>query len=535
MTSIHNARFSRWFLLGLGLVCLQISAQDNSPPADASPVIPADEFDRGTPLRSAEGFLTATDLSAFETAAEYLDLRNLRGASRELTGAQLARRFDVIVKRAKWADIDALVDDPAGRSNDNLPEYRDSIGIVLNDGKEIRLLMQKVPRGDGVSIWKISNATVALIPELYEAFGYPEFVEDLRRNLPAKSFLGYELFKLVIVLAVSTLAYAVVFLLALIIRRMLTNPDTPSHQQIFHFLILPFGIWVVLMAMNTAATSLGRGVTAEELQRLTPIPILITVWVLYAGMNLVRDIYSSNLADMGRPGAAVLLHPAVNALKLLVAIGGMLTYLDQLGINITTVLAGLGVGGIAVALALQKPMEDVFGAITLYSQQPVRVGDFCRIGNQTGTIEEIGLRTTRLRTLANTVIAIPNSQLANEPIDNISSRKKIWYRPILRLRYDTTPEQLQQVLDGIRELLSSHSRVLQDNHRVRFKEIADDALLIEVYAYLGTTNWAEYLEFAEELNIRILEIVARAGTSLSLPARTLHIEQNAAAGGPTLG
>jgi MscS family membrane protein len=212
----------------------------------------------------------------------------------------------------------------------------------------------------------------------------------------------------------------------------------------------------------------------------------------------------------------------------------MLTYLDQLGINITTVLAGLGVGGIAVALALQKPMEDVFGAITLYSQQPVRVGDFCRIGNQTGTIEEIGLRTTRLRTLANTVIAIPNSQLANEPIDNISSRKKIWYRPILRLRYDTTPEQLQQVLDGIRELLSSHSRVLQDNHRVRFKEIADDALLIEVYAYLGTTNWAEYLEFAEELNIRILEIVARAGTSLSLPARTLHIEQSAAAGGPTL-
>ena len=428
-----------------------------------------------------------------------------------------------------------MADDPAGRGNDNLPEYRDSIGIVVNNGKEIRLLMQKVPRGDGVAIWKVSNATVALIPELYEAFGYPEVVEDLRRSLPDASFLGYELFKWVLVLAVSILAYGTVFLIALVIRRVLGDPDTPSHRRIFRFLVLPFGIWVVLMSMNSVATSLGRGVTAEEVQRLSPFPILVTVWAMFACMNLLRDTYSSRLNDRGRTGAMVLLHPAANAIKLLVAVGAALIYLDQLGINITTVLAGLGVGGIAVALALQKPMEDVFGAITLFTQQPVRVGDFCRIGDETGTIEEIGLRTTRIRTLANTVIAVPNSQLANEPIDNISARQKIWYRPILRLRYDTTPEQLQQILEGIRDLLSSHERILQDNHRVRFKEIADDALLVEVYAYVNTTDWAQYLEFAEDLNIRVLEIVARAGTSLSRPARTLHVEQIAAADRPTAG
>ena len=160
----------------------------------------------------------------------------------------------------------------------------------------------------------------------------------------------------------------------------------------------------------------------------------------------------------------------------------------------------------------------------------MRVGDFCRIGTETGTIEEIGLRTTRLRTLANTLIAIPNGRLATEPIDNISARSKILYRPVLRLRYDTTPEQLQHILDGIRELFSSHERVLQDNHRVRFKEIADDALLVEVYGYVATTDWSVYLELAEELNMRILEIVAQAGTTLSLPARTLHIEQTNGAG-----
>ena len=216
-------------------------------------------------------------------------------------------------------------------------------------------------------------------------------------------------------------------------------------------------------------------------------------------------------------------------MKLLIAAAAILVYLDKLGVNITTVLAGLGVGGIAIALALQKPMEDVFGAITLYTQQPIRVGDFCRVGNETGTIEEIGLRTTLLRTLADTVIAIPNARLANEPIDNYSARKKILFRPILRLRYDTTPAQLEQILAGIRKLLASHESILQDNHRVRFKAFADDALLVEVYAYLNTTVWATYLEFAEELNIRILEIVAQAGTGLALPSRMLHVEQSAGA------
>ena len=284
----------------------------------------------------------------------------------------------------------------------------------------------------------------------------------------------------------------------------------------------------VIILLNAVAESLGTGVSAEKWQQLSPVSILVTVWVMFAGINLLRDIYSSHLRSTDRSGAAVLLAPAGNAIKLLISLAAVLVYLDKLGINITTVLAGLGVGGIAIALALQKPMEDVFGALTLYTQQPIRVGDFCRIGDQTGTIEEIGLRATRIRTLTDTVIAVPNAQLANEPIDNISAREKIRFRPILRLRYDTKPEQIQQILDGIGELLSSHDQVLEDSQRVRFKEIASDALLVEVNSYLNTTDWARYLELAEELNMRILEIVTEAGTSLSLPARTLHIEQTGA-------
>ncbi len=159
-------RFVQLTLLAFVLICLQAGAQEDVSPPEDGPVIPADEFDRGTPSRSSAGFMAAVDKGDYETAAEYLDLRNLRGEASELTGAQLARRLFVIAKRATWTDINELIDDPAGRSNDTLPDYRDSIGVVLDGDKGVRLLMQKVPRGDGVSIWKISNATVSLIPML---------------------------------------------------------------------------------------------------------------------------------------------------------------------------------------------------------------------------------------------------------------------------------------------------------------------------------------------------------------------------------
>ena len=523
---MHKKYFSPLPSLILMLICPLASAQDEpSAPAADEPEIVADEYDRGTPRRSAQGFVAAADKRDYDAAAEYLDLRNLRGEAARMTGQQLARRFSVIVNRANWIEVDDLLDDPDGRRNDNLPDYRDSIGVILDRDKETRLLMQKVPRGDGEFIWKVSNATVTQVPQLYATYGYPKIIETLRRKLPDVSFLGYELFKWVTVLAIGAVVYAAVFLVALGIRRVLGEPTTREHRRIFRFIVLPVGIWIVVLTMNAVATSLGRGTTAETVHRLTPVPILITVWVMFAGLNLARDIISDRLHGRDRPGVAVLLRPASNAIKILVSIACLLIYLDKLGVNITAMLAGLGVGGIAVALALQKPMEDVFGAITLYAQQPVRVGDFCRIGTETGTIEEIGLRTTRVRTLADTLIAIPNSRLANEPIDNISAREKILYRPVLRLRYDTTPEQLRQILEKLRELFGSHDRVVPGTERVRFKEIADDALLIEIFVYLDTIIWSVYLKLAEEMNMRILEIVADAGTSLSLPARALHLEQ----------
>jgi MscS family membrane protein len=511
----------RLLLVTLLTVGAAVSAQEA--PVPAEPVVVADEYNRGTPLGSAGGFLAATDANDFETASEFLDLRNLRGAATQFTGAQLARRLDVIIERALWVDVADLVADPDGRKDDGLPAYRDSIGVVLDGSKEVQLLMQKVPRGDGEFIWKISNSTVSQIPALYDTYGYSEIVDRLRLRLPVVSFLGIELFKWVAAISASVAVFGVVLLIAVAARRITGNPNKSSHRHFFRFLTRPVAIGAVVLTMNAVITSLGFGNTADTINRLSPLSPLITVWVFFAGIDLFREIYSDVLLDKGRPGVQVLLAPISNALKLLVLVGGVLFYLDRLGVNITTLLAGLGVGGVAVALALQKPMEDMFGAITLYTQQPVRVGDFCKIGDTVGTIEEIGLRTTSFRTLANTLIAVPNSRLASEAIDNISRRQKILYRATLRIHHDSTAAQVRELMDDILAALDSDERVLE-GHRVRFVSIAETSLEIEVFTYFDTSDWAEYLELAEGLNFRILGLIENSGTKLAFPFRTLHFD-----------
>jgi MscS family membrane protein len=511
----------------LAINCADVRAQEAEPEPEI--IIPADDFDRGTPKRSIDGFIAAIDSGDYALATQYMDLRNLRGEAAELEPEQLARRLAIVVSRATWTEIEQLIDDPAGRSNDGVPPYRDPIGTIFDEetGENFPLYAQKVPRGDGVFIWKISNASVSLIPELYDVYGYPEWVETFRRQIPDVSILGFELFKYVIALGVGVSAYIVVFIFALAMRRLLGDPGFPSRRRIFRFIILPFGIWVFVLSSSEMATYLGRGPSAETWRVMTPIPTLITVWLIFGAINLARDLFITRQRRIGREGTATLVGPMGNALKLLIAIAATLVYLDKLGVNITALVAGLGVGGVAVALALQKPMEDIFGAITLYAQQPVRVGDFCRVGNGMGTIEEIGLRTTRIRTLENTVIAVPNGRLSTEAIDNFSARQKILYRPTLRVKQDTTPDQMEVVLKGIRNLFDTHERVLKVGHRVRFQDFASDALVIEAFAYIDTTDWAEYLEIAEDLNLSIHRIVIDAGSGLSLPARALRVDQPA--------
>jgi len=422
--------------------------------------VPVDEFDRGTPRRSLHGFLTAAQDHDFETAAEYLDQRNLPSRMKITDGPTLARSLAVVINRKLWIDFAEVSDHPDGAGGDGLASYRDKFAEIESQDNVITLLLQRVPRGDGEFIWKISNKTVAEIPELYDEFGYGPVEERLLDILPDVTFLGVELFKWVIVLGAGLIAYPVLLILLRILSGLIVKRSSEVYDLVRQFLTKPF-LWLLLvMILDQLTNRLGIGIEAQQIARAQTVSIIIVVWALLAATNLFRAIYRTRLQRQGKEAATVLLGPIGNAIKILIVLLAILLWLSNLGFNITALLAGLGVGGIAIALALQKPLEDLFGAVSMYTQQPVKVGDFCRFGEITGTVEEIGLRTTRIRTLGKTVVSIPNAKIAGDVLDNYSVRKHIWYHPRLTLRYDSTPKQLNEVLTATRGLLSTHEKVL---------------------------------------------------------------------------
>jgi MscS family membrane protein len=209
-----------------------------------------------------------------------------------------------------------------------------------------------------------------------------------------------------------------------------------------------------------------------------------------------------------------------DALVILVAV---LVMIRRLGGDPTAAMAGLGIGGIAVALAAQKTLENVIGGLSLIFDRAVCVGDFLKVGDASGTVESIGLRSTRIRTLDRTILSVPNGQIANVSIETISSRDIFWFRHILGLRYETTPVQLRAVVAGIVRQLGGHPAVDPESIRAKFFRFGPSSLDIEVVAYIVARDWSHFLDIQQELLLGIMDVVEQADTAIALPSQTLHL------------
>jgi len=519
------------------LFSLSAMAQETAPdevtitptPVDMGP---EDALNRGTPRGSIIGYMEASAALDFKTAAEYLDLRNLPREVDELGGPELARQLHHVLSRAVWLDDYTVSDSPEGVKGDGLPDYRDELVVIKTDDGEVPIWMQHVPRGDGEKIWKLSNRSVALIPALYDEFSYPQLVETIRGWFPDDAvFMGLEVFKIFIIVILALLCWPVFHLIAVLLLRLFSSPESPTYALWRKVLTGPMVAVAILLVGEFTLGRLGISAKAENIMEAKTVNTIVLIWALWLIINLVKKHKQEKLIKLGRPGAAKLMQPMTTVAKLMVLLLGTLFWLSNMGVNISTVLAGLGVGGLALALALQKPLEDMMGALTLFTQAPIKVGDLCVYGTIKGHVEDIGLRSTLIRTLSNTLVHIPNARIAIMEIENLSAREKIRYWPTLRLRYDTTAEQLRTVLTNIVEMLEQHERVYNDPIRARFAEFDEDAILIKIHSFMKTTVFAESLEIGEDLNFRVMEIVQDSGAKFALPGKSIYMEGEVTATG----
>jgi MscS family membrane protein len=499
-------------------------------PIEVEDLGPEDALNRGTPRGSIIGFVEACSVFDFETAAEYLDLRDLPIEVSELGSHELARRLNHVLSRAVWLDDYTVSDQPGGVKGDGLPEYRDELVKVPVEEGAVPIWMQRVPRGDGEMIWKVSNRSVALVPELYELYSYPPGVETVRGWFPeSAAFLGLEAFKWFILVVVGLISWPFLHLAGVLLARVFSSPSRPLYPLVRKVMTRPLFAIGVLIIITVVLKELGMGVKAQVIAEARTVQIIVVVWAIWSVLNLYRNYKQEKLIALDRPGAAKLMRPLTTFVKIVILLLATLFWLNNLGVNITTVLAGLGVGGLAVALALQKPLEDLMGALTIFSQAPLRVGDLVRYKDVIGLVEDIGLRTTRIRTLTNTVVSVPNSIVAFTEIENLTYRTKIRYWPTLRLRYDTTVEQLREITRQIVSMLAAHEMVHDEPIRARVTDFDADAILVKVHCFMKTTDFPESLEIAEDLNLRVMQIVQAAGARFALPGRTLYHEGEAPA------
>jgi len=487
-------------------------------PAKPKTVGPVDEHDRGVPRTALDGFIKNAGSGDFEKAANYLDLRNLPRWMGDPDGQELARQLKIVIDRALWIDFDAISDDPKGNPNDGLPVYRDTLGRIEMPDKTVDLLLQHVPREDGIYIWKFSNRTVAEIPYLYDQFGYSRLEERLSEIFPDVIILGWQAWQWALFLlfvGVSYLAALIVtFLLNLIWRR----KETEVGQEITKFIHGPIRIVLWIILVNGGVHWIGISTSIRFVMRGYTILTFVSTWAAVRTVDIAFAWWTERLLKGGSQAATVLLRPVRTMARIVIVITGVMVWLDNIGFNITTLLAGLGVGGLAVALAAQDTLKNFIASILILLDKPYMIGERILVRGHDGVVEEIGLRSTRIRELNGHQTIIPNDEMSRLDIENVGRRPHIRRSTTISIAYDTPLEKVEKAVDIIKGILDNHEGMNPDSPpRVFFKEFAPTSLAIKMLYWYEPPRYWDFMDLNQRVNLQIMKEFEKEGIRLALP------------------
>jgi len=534
MAGSLSSRFGvRRLALGVAVVAAMLVAGSPATPTNhvpgpapaASAPPPLDELGRGTPQGTLRGFLDAAALRNDRRAASYLDLRRIPAADVATRGPELAHQLRVVLDNTLY-DLGTISDDPEGRQEAGLPKNRELVGRVETDKGTFSILLERVPRDDGVTIWQFSNVTVSRIPDLYRSLSYGIVGERLPPFLVETRVLRLALWQwigLAVLLGVSCLIACLVVRPGLpLSRRVAIRAGFDVTDPTFGKALSPLRGLVGLAVFKAGESSLALPVAVHPIvvgiQKF--LLVIIMTWLALRLIEILSQIVRRRLLRRQEPPSQPVIDFIQRGLKIMVTVLAVLMLLEAVGVQVSALIAAIGVGGIGIALAAQRTVENLFGGLAVVGDRPVQEGDFCKVGDQQGTVERIGLWSTRLRTPERSVITIPNARFLNLQVENLQQRDRILFNTTLRLRYETSPDQLRWVLVRIRALLDAHPRLDPDSSRVRFSGFGASSLDIELFVYVRTRDANDFLAVREDLCLRIMDIVTAAGTAFAMPAQT---------------
>jgi len=257
---------------------------------------------------------------------------------------------------------------------------------------------------------------------------------------------------------------------------------------------------------------------------LRSLTLFTLFWFAYRAAEVFSVFFKRYTESTESKFDDMLVNFVSNALRVVIIILGAITIAQVWFDEIAGILTGLGLGGLAFALAAQDTAKNLFGSITIMLDRPFAIGDWIQTPHVEGTVEEIGFRSTRVRTFAQALVTIPNSVMSNDPITNWSKmgKRRITYR--LGISYDTEPEQLQKCVEGIRQMLKNHPEIHPETIFVYFEKFGENALELFFYFFTKTTNWQKYLEVQQDVNFKVMQILNDYGVSVAFPSRTVYLQ-----------
>jgi MscS family membrane protein len=413
------------------------------------------------------------------------------------------------------------------------------------------ITLARITEGDHAGEYLFSPSSVALLPQLYQKVEELPYVREMTIDHPRrlhKLWAGWMIPPRVIEslpgwliaeigdqviwkwLAVLLILFVLLFVTWRVQRRARRATTGDSWRKNLRPLAAPASFLLLMwMAEYLVRVQVGiTGVATDVVQILFPaLTYLAMAWLVWQGALFIAEsiIRSPRISDQGLDAHLLRLLARVVGLCGVLAIlfwGG-----NRLGLPLYGLIAGVSVGGLAVALAGQGTLENFLGSINIFADRVVRIGDVCRYGTDVGTVEAIGLRSTRLRAPDRTVTTVPNADFAKMHITNFSKRDRMLLKSTVGLRYETTPGQMHNILTGLRDLLASHPGIVRDPIRVRFVSFGDSALNVEIFAYANTSDFNEFLSIQEDILLRIIELVEASGTGFAFPSQTLYLSRDA--------
>jgi len=527
MPQFSSSRWLAVLLLAVSLASARDTFAQLPTTTIASPTnkTSTDPLNRATPSGSILGFLQAAQSGNHTLAAQYLQMS---AAHRQSEGEQVASELKIVMDRAFNGRVGSFTD-ADGIPQEGVPLGEQRLGTMSSGDVEADLDLVRVNDPSAGKVWLVSAETLAKVPELYDQVQARQVENKLPSLLVKHQLAGMPLWQwLALLLAVPLAAGAgwlIIVLFGFPLRwwaRRRGQVDVASWRTVSG----PAWLLAGTLVHQVLARYLGMPVLPRHYYyQLTSIALIIgATWIVWRLVRWsLRRVRNRALA-YGHAGTGSLMLLGERLLKAAIFLAGLFAVLGSLGVNLTTALAGVGIGGLAIGFGAQKTIENLFGGVSVLGDEVIRVGDVCTFGDRTGTVEDIGLRSTRVRTEERTLLAIPNGTVATVIVENLSRRDKILFKTRLGLHPGTKADQLRIVLAELRRLLEGHSQVEKSSVRVRLTDISGGSHIAEIFGYILTRDFNEFAAVREDLLLSMMDIVEDSGNGLAQPSQTVYIK-----------